>query len=137
MEGYWKIGFAHAPIKKNKKFLPILSSRGCPYRCKFCVSPTLNPNWRKRSPKNVVDEMQYLHEELNIVDFHFSDLDPTVNEKRIIEMCNEIISRNLKFEWKLAQGTKMETIKNESTLKLMKEAGLTFFHFHQRVVQLN
>ena len=44
-------------------------------------------------------------------------------------MCKEIISRNLKFEWKLAQGTKMETIKNESTLKLMKDAGLTFFSF--------
>ena len=26
MEGYWKIGFAHAPVKKNKKFLPMLSS---------------------------------------------------------------------------------------------------------------
>ena len=129
MEGYWKIGFAHAPIKKNKKFLPILSSRGCPYRCKFCVSPTLNPNWRKRTPKSVVDEMEYLHQNLDIDDFHFSDLDPTVNEKRIVEMCKEIISRNLKFEWKLAQGTKMETIKNESTLKLMKDAGLTFFSF--------
>lgn len=129
MEGYWKIGFAHAPIKKNKKFLPILSSRGCPYRCKFCVSPTLNPNWRKRSAKNVVDEMQYLHEKLNIEDFHFSDLDPTVNEKRIIELCKEIISRNLKFEWKLAQGTKIETIKKESTLELMQKAGLTFFSF--------
>ena len=129
MEGYWKIGFAHAPVKKNKKFLPLLSSRGCPYRCKFCVSPTLNPHWRKRSPKNVVDEMQHLHENLDIVDFHFSDLDPTVNEKRIVEMCNEIISRNLKFEWKLAQGTKMETIKNESTMKLMQKAGLTFFSF--------
>ena len=129
MSGYWSIGFAHAPIKKNKKFLPILSSRGCPYRCKFCVSPTLNPKWRTRSPKNVVDEMQYLHENLNIVDFHFSDLDPTVNERRIIEICNEILNRNLKFEWKLAQGTKMETIKNESTLKLMQKAGLTFFSF--------
>ena len=129
MSGYWKIGFAHAPIKKNKKFLPILSSRGCPYRCKFCVSPTLNPNWRKRTPKNVVDEMQHLHENLNIDDFHISDLDPTVNEKRIIEMCNEIISRKLKFEWKLAQGTKIETIKKESTLDLMQQAGLTFFSF--------
>ena len=47
-------------------------------------------------------------------------------------MCKEIISRNLKFEWKLAQGTKMETIKNESTLKLMKDAGLTFFFLSRK-----
>ena len=40
MEGYWSAGYSHAPVKKNSKFLPIISSRGCPYRCKFCVSPT-------------------------------------------------------------------------------------------------
>ena len=63
----------------------MLSSRGCPYRCKFCVSSTLNPKWRKRSAKNVVDEMEYFNKKMNIVDFHFSDLDPTVNEKELLK----------------------------------------------------
>ena len=128
MRGYWEVGYSHAPIK-NKKFLPIITSRGCPYRCKFCVSPTLNPNWRYRSAKNVVDEMEYFHNTLNVVDFHVSDLDPTVNEKRIIDICNIIIQRKLKIEWKLSQGTKVETIKNMSTLDLMKKSGLSFFSF--------
>ena len=129
MDGYWEAGYSHAPVKKNTKFLPIISSRGCPYRCKFCVSPTLNPNWRFRSAKNVVDEMEYFHNTLNVVDFHISDLDPTVNEKRIIDICNIIIQRKLKIEWKLSQGTKVETIKNMSTLDLMKKSGLSFFSF--------
>ena len=127
MRGYWEVGYSHAPIKKNKKFLPIITSRGCPYRCKFCVSPTLNPNWRYRSAKNVVDEMEYFHNTLNVVDFHVSDLDPTVNEKRIIDICNIIIQRKLKIEWKLSQGTKVETIKNMSTLDLMKKVRFKFF----------
>ena len=130
MEGYWSAGYSHAPIKKNKRFLPIITSRGCPYRCKFCVSPTLNPTWRKRSPKNVVDEIEYFNKKLNITDFHVSDLDPTVNEKRIIEICKLIIERGLNIEWKLSQGTKVETIKNMSTLELMKKS-FKFFLSHR------
>ena len=129
MEGYWNAGYSHAPVKKNTKFLPIISSRGCPYRCKFCVSPTLNPTWRSRSAKNVVDEIEYLNKTLNVTDFHFSDLDPTVNEKRTIEISNEIINRKLKIQWKLSQGTKVETIKNLNTLDIMKKSGLSFFSF--------
>ena len=30
MKGYWSAGYSHAPVKKDKKFLPIISSRGCP-----------------------------------------------------------------------------------------------------------
>ena len=97
--------------------------------CVFCVSPTLNPTWRSRSAKNVVDEIEHLNKTLNVTDFHFSDLDPTVNEKRTIEISNEIIERNLKIEWKLSQGTKVETIKNLSTLDKMKKSGLSFFSF--------
>lgn len=129
LKGYWKIGFAHAPIKRKDKFLPLLTSRGCPFRCKFCISPTLNPNWRSRSAKNVVDEIEYFNKSMNINDFHISDLDPTVSEKRIIEICNLLLDRKIKVSWKLAQGTKIETIKKLSTIKLMKKAGLRFFSF--------
>ncbi len=129
LEGYWKIGFAHAPVKNNTKFLPLLTSRGCPFRCKFCVSPTLNPKWRKRSAVNVVNEMEYFYKKMGVTDFHVSDLDPTVDEKRIIEICNLLIEKKLPIEWKLSQGTKVETIKNLSTLKLLKDSKLTFFAF--------
>ena len=129
MKGYWNAGYSHAPVKKNTKFLPIISSRGCPYRCKFCVSPTLNPTWRSRSAKNVVDEIEHLNKTLNVTDFHFSDLDPTVSEKRTLEIANEIINRKLQIDWKLSQGTKVETIKKLSTLDVMKKSGLSFFSF--------
>ena len=66
-----------------------------PYRCKFCVSPTLNPTWRSRSAKNVVDEIEHLNKTLNVTDFHFSDLE-TVSEKRTLEIANEIINENYK-----------------------------------------
>ena len=35
MKGYWNAGYSHAPVKKNTKFLPIISSRGCPTGVNF------------------------------------------------------------------------------------------------------
>ena len=128
LEGYWIANFAHAP-STSRRFLPILTSRGCPYRCTFCISPTTNPVWRGRSASNVVDEMEYFNKVLNITDYHISDLDPTINDKRIQEICREIIKRNLKITWKLAQGTKIETIKSIETLEIMAKAGCRFISF--------
>lgn len=128
LEGYWNAHFAHAPVGKSK-FLPILTSRGCPYRCTFCISPTLNPTWRGRSGKHVVDEMEYFYTKLGITDFHISDLDPTVQDSRTRELCQELIQRKLPLTWKVAQGTKIETIKSEETLELMAKAGCTFMSF--------
>lgn len=129
LDGYWNCGFAHAPITPGDKFLPILTSRGCPYRCTFCVSPAINPTWRSRSAVNVVDEMEYFFKLLNVTDFHVSDLDPTIVESRMVEISNEIIRRNLDITWKIAQGTKIETIKKKSTLTVMKQSGCNFFSF--------
>ena len=128
LEGYWSSGFAHAPTAHGK-FLPILTSRGCPYRCTFCIAPELNPKWRSRSPKHVVDEMEHFYNTLGITDFHVSDLDPTVSDKRTREICQELIRRNLPISWKIAQGTKIETIKSEQTLELMAKSGCKFISF--------
>ena len=128
LEGYWLAGFSHAP-NSNRKFLPILTSRGCPYRCTFCISPALNPKWRGRSGSSVADEMQYFYKELGVREFHVSDLDPTVNDKRTKEICHELIKRDLPISWKFGQGTKIETIKSTDTLELLAEAGLTFTAF--------
>ncbi|GEM_PF-267653 len=128
LEGYWNAGFAHAPIGRYR-FLPILTSRGCPYRCTFCISPEVNPKWRGRSGKNVADEMEYFYRKMNITDFHVSDLDPTIDDRRTRDICHELIKRDLPITWKLAQGTKIETIKNEETLELMAKAKCAFISF--------
>lgn len=128
LKGYWVAGFAHAPVS-GAKFLPILTSRGCPYRCTFCIAPEVNPKWRGRSAKHVVDEMEHFYRTLGVTDFHISDLDPTVSDKRTREICRELISRKLPITWKLAQGTKIETIKSEETLELMAKAGCVFVSF--------
>lgn len=128
-EGYWNLNYSHPPTKKKDKFVTLITSRGCPFRCTFCVAPELNPTWRFRSATNVVDEIEYFKTKLNINDFHISDLNPTIRESRFIEICNDLIDRNLNVTWKIAQGTKIETIKNFETFNLMYKAGCRFLSF--------
>jgi radical SAM superfamily enzyme YgiQ (UPF0313 family) len=128
LEGYWCIGFAHAPVC-GERFLPILTSRGCPYKCLFCVAPTLASSWRPRPASSVVDEMEYFYRTMDVKEFHVSDLNPTVNDERVREICHMILNRRLPVKWKLAQGTKIETIKNEETLELMAKAGCSYISF--------
>ncbi len=91
--------------------------------------PSLNNTWRARSASNVVKEMEHFYHTMNITDFHVSDLNPTVSDKRVREICEIILKHKLPVKWKLAQGTKIETIKNEETLELMAKAGCVYISF--------
>ncbi len=124
VENYWSLGYSHGPF--SGKYLPMLTSRGCPYNCAFCVVPaTNNLKWRPRSPKSVVDEMQYWGKTLGITDFHWEDLDSTVRKDRIQEICKEIVDRGMKVTWKIAAGTKVETL-DELTLEWMAKGGCVY-----------
>ncbi|MBI5003356.1 B12-binding domain-containing radical SAM protein [Candidatus Woesearchaeota archaeon] len=128
LEKYWELGYAHAPLTKNK-YLPLLTSRGCPYPCGFCVVPTTNERkWRSRTAKNVVDEMEYLIKQFGIEEFHLEDLNPTINKTRMKEISEEILRRNVNVQWKIGSGTKIETVDKE-TLTIMAKAGCTFVSF--------
>ena len=59
-------------------------------------------------------------------EFHIEDLDPTISDDRTREICQEIIRRELKVVWKIAAGTKVETIRDEKTINLMAEAGCRY-----------
>jgi radical SAM superfamily enzyme YgiQ (UPF0313 family) len=126
IKNYWNLRFAHGP-QTTKRYLPLLTSRGCPYPCKFCVVPeTNNQRWRARSAKNVVDEMAYWVEKYGVREFHIEDLDPTISDERVREICGEIMTRGMEVIWKIAAGTKVETIRSEETIDLMAQAGCRY-----------
>jgi len=125
VENYWKLGYAHAPITTGK-YLPLLTSRGCPYPCTFCVVPnTNNQRWRPRSAKNVVDEMEFFFKSYGVREYHLEDLNPTIRKDRMQEIAMEIMKRDLPIEWKIVSGTKVETL-DEETIRLMAKSGCTY-----------
>ncbi len=90
------------------------------------VPATNSQKWRPRSAANVVDEIEHFVKTLGVREFHIEDLDPTISDPRIREVCAEIMRRNLKVTWKIAAGTKVETMRDEETIDLMAEAGCRY-----------
>lgn len=126
LENYWRLQFGHGPVT-SERYLPVLTSRGCPYPCKFCVVPKTNERrWRARSAVSVVDEMEFMLETFQVDEFHLEDLNPTIKDQRMREIAEEILRRGLSLSWKIVAGTKIETIKSPETLKLLSRSGLRY-----------
>ncbi len=70
---------------KGPKATSIISSRGCPFLCKFCQ--TAPRKVRYRSPQNVVEELQVLIKDWDCHHFRFEDDNFTLNKERLFEMC--------------------------------------------------
>lgn len=126
LEGYWSLRFAHGP-QSMRKYLPMLTTRGCPFPCRFCVVPATNQRtWRFRSGKNVANEMAFMKEKFGVTEFHWEDLNPTINDRRMRALCEEIISRRLGVHWKIVAGTKVESMRTAETVRLMAQAGCRY-----------
>ena len=86
-------------FKPAKEYI-IQSSRGCPFKCDFCM----NPNGRivrPRTPGNVLKEINWLVTELGAQKIVFGDENFSIDIKRAIEICELIINSGLdkKFKW--------------------------------------
>ena len=109
------------------RFLPMLSSRGCPYGCSYCPYPIgQGLKWRFRSPANVVDEMEYLVRDFGVEHILFRDPMFSMQQKRVVAICDEIVRRGLKVEWKCE--TRVDCL-DEPTIASMARAGCTGVNF--------
>lgn len=78
------------------------TSRGCPYRCNFCVWVQVlyrNGPQRLFSPARVVDEMQMLVDRFAAAEIYFDDDNFTANRSHVRALCSEIARRNLSVKW--------------------------------------
>lgn len=109
---------------------PILTSRGCPFRCIYCCVNKLTGSrkWRARSAKNVVDELEHIVQTKGIKSFEVWDDNFTLNIERSKEICSEIIDRKLNLSWFCHNGIRADRIDKELAI-LMKRAGCTSVAF--------
>ena len=77
----------------------VFASRGCPFDCAFCTSNIWGRRWRKRDPKKVVDEIEYVYEQFGRPGIKFGDFVFNVDRKWVEEICNELLSRGLDIKW--------------------------------------
>ena len=112
------------PIERLRKFEDVFyltTSRGCTSWCEFCEAVRMfGRRYRMRSPKNIVDELEFLHNSYNANQFTFCDDAFTIDQARIEKLCSEIMDRKLKIVWNC--GTRVDKVTKELLIK-MKEAG--------------
>ena len=116
-------------ICQNKPAAQMHSSRGCPFRCDFCVWIQVmydDSNHRSFSPKRIVDEMLELKKRFNIKEVYFDDDIFTGSKKHINGFCEEMITRNVNIKWS-AMGDAMACTPKDA--ELMAKAGLIGYKF--------
>ncbi|MFB0544968.1 MAG: radical SAM protein [Asgard group archaeon] len=97
----------------------ILTARGCPHSCSFCNIP-FKASYRARSPESVVDEFEYIQNELpEVKEVMIEDDTFSISKDRTIKICNLLMERKIKLKWSC--NARVNT--DFETLKKMKEAG--------------
>ncbi len=91
-------GRAYNPSIQAGEFTSILTSRGCPFNCKFCSRKAISLNrYRTRSSQNIIEELQLIHEQgykyLGIMDDS-----ALYNKKQAHEIFDALIKEKLSFK---------------------------------------
>ena len=100
-------------------------ARGCPFTCSFCSQWKFWRDYRVRDPKAVVDEIEDLVENHGVGFFILADEEPTINRKKFIAFCEELIARDLPRRVKWGINTRVTDIyRDKDLLKFYRKAGL-------------
>lgn len=100
-------------------------ARGCPFTCSFCSQWKFWRDYRIRDPKKVVDEIEKLVNDHQVGFFILADEEPTINRKKFIAFCEELIARGLPDKVKWGINTRVtDIIRDEEYLALYRKAGL-------------
>lgn len=111
------------PDTLYKSAFPIITSRGCPGLCNYCMSHKIHSRkFRARSAENVVDEMEMLVKDLKAREIHIWDDNFATDKDRVFAIRDEIIRRNLKVKIAFPHGIRADFLDFE-VISALKEMG--------------
>lgn len=104
--------------------MPILSGRGCTFKCNFCYR--MDKGFRPRSNEAIIEEIRFLKDNYRITYIIFSDELLMSSVQRTIDLCRDIVKAKLNIKW--CCNGRLNYAKPE-VLKLMKKAGCVFINY--------
>lgn len=108
------------------RFVLLEATRGCHYRCHFCLLKMYGKGYRKKDPEQVIQEVDYLVREMGAKAGYFIDLEFTAVREYVWDLCERLARARFPFKW--ACQTRADYV-DTPLLKLMKEAGCRLIHF--------
>ena len=91
---------AYGWLDEGRKFTTMITSRGCPSKCSFCISSKNFMHWwRARSTEKVFEEILLLYNKYGIRHIYFQDDEFLVDHNRIKKLADLIIQNKLDIIW--------------------------------------
>ena len=122
MDHYALLRMPH--IKNNERCIPILSGRGCTFKCNFCYR--MDKGFRPRRTESIIEEINLLKKDYQVHYIAFADELLMSSAARTIELCQAFIKAKLNIRWDC--NGRLNFAKPE-ILGLMKEAGCVFINY--------
>jgi len=102
----------------------MLSALGCPFQCAYCDVP--GKPYQARNPSRVAEEMEECERRFGIREILFQDETFTLDRERVLELCEEIRSRQLTVTWSIRS---RPDLVDRQLIREMKKAGLNRINF--------
>lgn len=119
-------GYPHAPLAgfaRRFPTAPLLLTRGCPWRCRFCSAHAVHHRKvRRRSVEGIVEEIGLLRARHGIKEFHFIDDNFAQDRRSTLALCRALSELRPKVLWCVPQGIRLDSI-DEEVAEAMVEAG--------------
>ena len=113
MEVYFK-GLYPSRTEFTSRSVPVVTSRGCPYKCNFCsIFLHMGRQFRFQSPDYVVRHVKLLVEKYRVELIHFEDDNMTLYKKRFEDILDGWIENGLKFKWDTPNGVRADALNME------------------------
>ena len=111
-------------VKATDFCFPLMSARGCSFKCTFCYR--MDPGYRIRTPEPLLDEVERLYKDYGINYIAFQDDLLMSSVEHTEAVCLEFLKRNLPIRWNCNGRL---NYCSEELLQLMKDAGCHFINY--------
>ncbi|MCB1003602.1 MAG: B12-binding domain-containing radical SAM protein [Acidimicrobiales bacterium] len=99
--------------------MPVLATRGCPYKCSFCSSPQMwTTRYVVREPEEVAEEIAGYVERYGVRNVNFADLTAITKRQWTLRFCDALEAKAPGLIWQLPVGTRAEALDAEVLQRL-------------------
>jgi radical SAM superfamily enzyme YgiQ (UPF0313 family) len=124
LEAFWQAGKSYGV--QTKRDVPLMISRGCPFRCAFCSSPQMwTTRYVLRSVDDVLSEMHHYIDRFGATAFQLYDLTAITKRSWVIDLGRRMLAEGIRVRWSLPSGTRSEALDDE-VLALLKATGCNY-----------
>ncbi len=127
LELFWSTGNSYGPT--TSRDMPMMISRGCPFRCTFCSSESMwTTRYVMRDVDDVVDELKGHIAKYRISGVQLYDLTAITKKRWIMAFAEQLKREGIQLAWSFPSGTRSEALDEES-LAAIRDMGCHYLVF--------